>query len=1141
MAFKGTEGIDSLQMFHSYTQSGDKVTREDAYFNLGWLHHKQRDYRKSIEYFIKSLGIAKELGNRSRVGIIHENLGHVFYNLRNFEQAVKNHARHLDISREMNDRAGEGRGYGNLGNDFLKLSRFREALNNHKIALNVAQELGDTDEVRNAYGNIGSAYIGLCDFNKAIEYDTKHLDMATQVNDRRGERKAYSNLAQSHLQLGKLELFQDFTSTQISIVASEIEAGGKDNAQKADGNLGSVCVEEGHFKQATNFYKKHISLCQKLGDREGEARSHRSLGDPYFFLKNFEKCLEYRKKSLDIAKEMDNSYLEGSHLVPGSCHYKAGNFEKAIEHPTKHIEGKTNSKELARAYDDLGLCYYMLNNFNRAAECHKKALSFAEEDGDKSSKRDICVNLGNAYHDMGSFQEALKFHLKSLEIAKEQGEKTEECCAYRHAGNDFYRLGDFKEAVKHHKKGLSLAKELGDRAGEGDALGRLGIAYVGLGDYKKAIEVQNRCLNVAKEINKRNLEGVTYGNLGIAYDKIGDFKTAKQYHKEHLAISKETGHRIGEQNALSNLGNVFYERHDFKKAIEYYEKALRIAREMGNKDGEGTAYGNIGNAYVGMGDYRRAIEYLEKHVPIAQKTGDKAGEGRTYANLGNAYRCLGKHQKAAECHQKHLKITQELGDRAGAAVSYYSLGLDHESNGSFSEAKNYYRSSVELFNDLRALLTAEDASKINFRHRYRDAYSALWRTLLKNGEIEEALCAAEQGRAQALVDSLKEHYGASALSSLVDLKESVSSIVHELPTETVFFAVQGNAVFVWMLNKSMDVQFRTTEIECGSAAELIENLHNEIGAEVDIRCENRSMDERSTTPMLKSTADGRQAQKSDNCLQSLFEIIIEPVAEFIQGEKLIVVPDGPFCLVPYSALSESIRIHTVPSLSTLQLITQSPEDFHHKTGALLVGDPAMDEVPLKLLQLPCARKEVEMIGRRLKILPLTGKNATKRAVLERITSVALIHFAAHGRCETGEIALAPNLERTSQTPKEEDFILTIPDVQAVQLKARLVVLSCCHSGKGEIKSEGVVGMARSFLFAGARSVLVSLWAIDDKATLLFMDCFYQHLVEGKHASVALHQAMKSLRESEDYGYEKYWAPFVLIGDDVTLEFGETQW
>ena len=131
--------------------------------------------------------------------------------------------------------------------------------------------------------------------------------------------------------------------------------------------------------------------------------------------------------------------------------------------------------------------------------------------------------------------------------------------------------------------------------------------------------------------------------------------------------------------------------------------------------------------------------------------------------------------------------------------------------------------------------------------------------------------------------------------------------------------------------------------------------------------------------------------------------------------------------------------------------------------------------------------------------------------------------------ETGEIALAPD-------NGEMDFILTMKDVKRVQIRARLVVLSCCHSAHGEIKAEGVVGIARAFLGAGARSVLVSLWAIDDKATLEFMKNFYQHLVKGKSASEALNQAMNCMRESEEFGAVKYWAPFVLVGDNVTLEF-----
>ena len=178
-----------------------------------------------------------------------------------------------------------------------------------------------------------------------------------------------------------------------------------------------------------------------------------------------------------------------------------------------------------------------------------------------------------------------------------------------------------------------------------------------------------------------------------------------------------------------------------------------------------------------------------------------------------------------------------------------------------------------------------------------------------------------------------------------------------------------------------------------------------------------------------------------------------------------------------------------------------------------------------------------MIGQTLSTSPLIGRQATKNEVLKRLSSVALVHIAAHGSMETGEIALAPNPTNSSQKPIKEDFLLTLKDVLNVEMRAKLVVLSCCHSARGEIKAEGVVGIARAFLGAGARSVLVALWAIDDEATLEFMKSFYQQLVRGRSASEALNQAMNSMRESAKFSAVKYWAPFVLIGDDVTLEFG----
>ena len=113
------------------------------------------------------------------------------------------------------------------------------------------------------------------------------------------------------------------------------------------------------------------------------------------------------------------------------------------------------------------------------------------------------------------------------------------------------------------------------------------------------------------------------------------------------------------------------------------------------------------------------------------------------------------------------------------------------------------------------------------------------------------------------------------------------------------------------------------------------------------------------------------------------------------------------------------------------------------------------------------------MAKSLRKKPLIGKDATKNEVLKRLSSVALVLIAAHVCMKTGEIVLTPDPKQRSKIPTEEDYVLTMKDVLSVQLCANLIVLRCCHSGRGKIKAEGVVGIARAFLGAGARSVLVS--------------------------------------------------------------------
>ena len=365
-----------------------------------------------------------------------------------------------------------------------------------------------------------------------------------------------------------------------------------------------------------------------------------------------------------------------------------------------------------------------------------------------------------------------------------------------------------------------------------------------------------------------------------------------------------------------------------------------------------------------------------------------------------------------------------------------------------------------------------------------------------------------------------------------------------LPLNTIFMAIGKKELIFWVCQKGKEVELRRKENSSQDEIKtFFQYLVDKIGARDNVECEDRSLklarDKRSA--VKRPPQDDRQTQDlhlQKRALCTLYDAIIDPIQDLFSGSELVFIPEGPLCLAPFAAfmspdskyLCESFSIRVAPSLTSLKMIAQCPVDYHHKSGVLLVGDPCVQDVT-NLEPLPCAREEVNMIGEMVGSTPLVGRQATKDEVLRRLGSVALVHIAAHGNIETGEIALAPN-----STCSEADFILTMKDVKQVQLRARLVVLSCCHSAQGEIKAEGVVGIARAFLGAGARSVLVSLWAIDDKATLEFMKNFYQHLVAGKSASEALNRAMNCMRESTEFSDVTHWAPFVLIGDDVTLEF-----
>ena len=545
------------------------------------------------------------------------------------------------------------------------------------------------------------------------------------------------------------------------------------------------------------------------------------------------------------------------------------------------------------------------------------------------------------------------------QIADKVGERTEEEKRNSTIGDACVNFKDFQNTINYLEICLKFFRQVGDRAGEGKAYCNLGNAYDSIGDFQKAIEYHERHLKISKELRDRAGEGISYCNLGNAYHSLGDFQKAIQYHEQDLKISKEVGDRAGEGKAYYNLGNAYHSLRDFQKAMKYHERHLNISKEVGDRAGEGKAYDNLGNAYESLGDFQKAIEYHERHLKISKEVGDRAGEGKAYCNLGIAFKNLGDFQKAIEYYERHLKISKDVGNRAGEGKAYCNLGNAYHSLRDFQTAIYCYKNSVIAFDYIRGNLLSNDEWKISLVSTYDDINLRLWGLQFKQGKIVEALLTADHGRAQALNDLLEFKYGFKGLSREIGTSSATTpDILNYLPSNTAFIGIKEDGIVLWVNEKGKEIKTRRAQIDVSVVTyfqSLLETTHEEIGVRADVNCEDRSLrnpidekfaEERSSKPRCHSSS------LKTKSLQTFYKVVMDPIRDLLDSDEVVIVPQGPLCLAPYAAfmdlkskyLCETLKIRLLPSLSSLRLIQNCQADWHSKTGALLVGDPWVQEV-----------------------------------------------------------------------------------------------------------------------------------------------------------------------------------------------------
>ena len=795
----------------------------------------------------------------------------------------------------------------------------------------------------------------------------------------------------------------------------------------------------------------------------------------------------------------------------GSTFYSMSRYHASIwyfKQAAEMIKATGNKPEEQRIYTNLAIVYNAACQYDKAFSLQEKALKLSQENGDVEGQLECYCNLGSLCNDRGQFDRAIGYYSKCLG----RNDKRREAMVLNSIGNAYLENGQYAASISHYKESLEMRQEVNDTTGTSITYNNLSCAYYCLGLYEIAIHYQEEACQRMQSTEARKLLSVSYNNLGGLYQALGKYELSLENYIKGLHIRKELGDTAGECRAYREISSVYDARGQLRESQLYYEKANKLERVFSNKPKQAA----------------KSCQWI-------------------------AHR------------EKGLEVIEDIGVRKIERLILFKISLSHMSRVKFYSASDQLVGEIERHEISREPLTEEH--KLQLDEQSLLLYKTLALRQIGCEDFADALLTLENSRARVLVEllNLKKDKNPGVSSTTLHSLNATFSFIAKQGENLLFIATLQDSICFWFINRLGNLTFKSYVVpeDLKLNFSLINFLRTGIvrtearGTASDDSTDKQTNCQTSSGSLhglpLEMVSELLACPPEDDELSFLHQAIFGVVKELPDNEEIIFVPEGAIFRCPFALLrntnddylADKVRMRVIPSITTLKILQDLPTEYHCHVGALLVGDPFVPEIEskgrvYKLAPLPHALKEVEVIGNLLgeQESCLTGKKATKREVLRRIPEVSLLHFAAHGRPEDGGIALAADDQGICS---EESCILSVNDIAKVTVRAKLVVLSICHGALGRIwNAEGVVGMVRAFLVSGARSVLAPLWGIDDEATHAFMGSFYKHLIDhNMSASRALHQTMKDMRNSDKFSKECYWAPFILYGDDVTLDWNKT--
>lgn len=801
--------------------------------------------------------------------------------------------------------------------------------------------------------------------------------------------------------------------------------------------------------------------------------------------------------------------------------------------------------------------YSSLGEYPKAINCYNQLLVLTQTLEDQQTQATTLVAIAKIYSQFGEYQKALDTLNQTFPLWQKVNFKTGEVAALNEMALIYFNLGELQQALNYYNQALAIVKPLGNPTNVAAILNNIAQVESEFNQFEVALKHYQEALGLWEEViskfgdsvavNVQRGKGATLNNIGFVYANLNQMDSALNTYNQALNVWQKIGDRTGEASTLNNMGFIYFQQDKLDQSLELYHQALKIRQEVGDRPKEALSRYRVATVERKQGNFEAAIAQIETALTIIEDLRTKINSQDLRASF------LASKQ---DYYQFYIDLLMQLNQQQP------HQGWEGKALQISERAKA--RSLLDILAQAQGEVTSGVDPKL----------------LNEKQTLKQKLSTLEEQRVKLLSQPHTDEQKQELNQEIETLIKQYSQVLDTIRVNNPHYAAltQPKPLTLAEIQKLLDDQTVLLEYSLGKERSYLwvvtpDSIQSyELPPEATLKTAVKTFRDNLISP-------SKRVRRSlyEETGKALTEIAF-PSSLSLKNKRLLIVADGALQYVPFAALpepgtpqeSEAIpliinhELLTLPSASVLGLMRQ--ENQHRKPPEKLLAvlaDPVFTSTDDRLKSIvsqalkaipPDLERSARESGVLFDRLPFTQEEATQILALvpeeyrlqeigfnanretathPELSQYRFVHFATHGLLNSENPQLSGLvLSLVDQTGESQNGFLRLYDIFNLNLPIELVVLSACETGLGqEIKGEGLIGLTRGFIYAGASRVVVSLWKVDDQATAQLMVKFYQGILEERLApAAALRQAQIQMQNDSEWIPPYYWSGFTLQGE-----------